>query len=183
MITVHIFYHEEIKKYGVSFFNADSDNVTELSFTAWLTQQELESMKAQISQAEKKCKTKQEQNTDVESILKAYIECAVWSSLDEHGTPLDDKKYADCILSEDTRQTMREEIIDFLVLLENEGIAWQEHMTLEQFGHDFWLTRNGHGAGFWDRGLGKLGETLTKWSKTYGSCDLEIGDNRQIYMM
>ena len=23
-----------------------------------------------------------------------------------------------------------------------------------QAGHDFWLTRNGHGVGFWDRGLG-----------------------------
>jgi hypothetical protein len=27
-------------------------------------------------------------------------------------------------------------------------------------GHDFWLTRNGHGAGFWDRGLGEVGENL-----------------------
>jgi hypothetical protein len=23
--------------------------------------------------------------------------------------------------------------------------------NIEQAGHDFWLTRNGHGAGFWDR--------------------------------
>lgn len=25
------------------------------------------------------------------------------------------------------------------------------HHRIEQAGHDFWLTRNGHGAGFWDR--------------------------------
>lgn len=27
--------------------------------------------------------------------------------------------------------------------------------------HDYWLTRNHHGAGFWDRGLGKTGDRLT----------------------
>ncbi len=31
----------------------------------------------------------------------------------------------------------------------------------EHFGHDFALTRNHHGAGFWDRGLGDLGDRLT----------------------
>jgi hypothetical protein len=36
-------------------------------------------------------------------------------------------------------------------------------------GHDFWLTRNGHGAGFWDRDLGEIGERLTKASEAYGS--------------
>ena len=28
-------------------------------------------------------------------------------------------------------------------------------------GHDFWLTSQGHGAGFWDRGLDEIGDTLT----------------------
>ena len=31
----------------------------------------------------------------------------------------------------------------------------------EMIGHDFWLTSQGHGAGFWDRGLGDLGDKLT----------------------
>lgn len=38
-------------------------------------------------------------------------------------------------------------------------------------GHDFWLTRNGHGAGFWDRGLGDLGERLTEAAKAYNTAD------------
>lgn len=37
-----------------------------------------------------------------------------------------------------------------------------------QFGHDFYLTREGHGAGFWDRGLGELGDYLTKLSEWAG---------------
>ncbi len=38
----------------------------------------------------------------------------------------------------------------------------------EQSGHDFLLTRNGHGAGFWDRGYGDAGRTLTDACKPYG---------------
>lgn len=38
----------------------------------------------------------------------------------------------------------------------------------EAFGHDLALTRNGHGAGFWDRGLGEHGDVLTAWAKMLG---------------
>lgn len=38
----------------------------------------------------------------------------------------------------------------------------------ELAGHDFALTRNGHGAGFWDRGLGEIGRRLTEEAKAYG---------------
>lgn len=45
----------------------------------------------------------------------------------------------------------------------------------ERNGTDFWLTRNGHGAGFWDRGYGDVGDRLTKAAKVYGSHDLFLG--------
>jgi hypothetical protein len=35
-------------------------------------------------------------------------------------------------------------------------------------GHDFWLTRNGHGAGFWDGDCTAYGEMFTKISTGYG---------------
>jgi len=43
--------------------------------------------------------------------------------------------------------------------------------TPAQAGHDLWLTRNRHGAGFWDRGqLQKdgLGRALTEFAHAYG---------------
>jgi hypothetical protein len=52
-------------------------------------------------------------------------------------------------------------------------------------GHDFWLTRNGHGAGFWDRTpleKGKLGDELTKLCKAFGESDLYWGDDGGIYL-
>ncbi|MCP4963363.1 MAG: hypothetical protein GY925_29360, partial [Actinomycetia bacterium] len=36
-------------------------------------------------------------------------------------------------------------------------------------GGDFYLTRNGHGAGFWDRRYGNVGTHLSKAAKIYGS--------------
>lgn len=37
-----------------------------------------------------------------------------------------------------------------------------------QCGHDFALTRNHHGAGFWDRGYGDLGDRLTVAAQSFG---------------
>jgi hypothetical protein len=47
-------------------------------------------------------------------------------------------------------------------------------------GHDFWLTRNGHGAGFWDGGWPESGDVLTKASEPYGSVDLYVGNDGKI---
>jgi hypothetical protein len=42
-----------------------------------------------------------------------------------------------------------------------------------QVGHDFILTANDHGAGFWDRGLGERGDRLTQAVRGY-SFDAEF---------
>ena len=47
----------------------------------------------------------------------------------------------------------------------------------EQLGHDLWLTRNGHGTGFWDRPeiYGKqLSDFFTRISYAMGSHDSEF---------
>jgi hypothetical protein len=57
-------------------------------------------------------------------------------------------------------------------------------MDLAQIGHDFWLTRNGHGAGFWDGDYPEpYAAELTRLSKSFGSCDLYVGDDGKIYAM
>lgn len=53
--------------------------------------------------------------------------------------------------------------------------------TLEQAGHDFWLTRNGHGAGFWDGDWPESGDALTEASKAFGIVDIYVGDDGLIY--
>lgn len=48
-------------------------------------------------------------------------------------------------------------------------------MWLSQFGHDLALTRNRHGVGFWDRGLGDAGDVLTEWAKCLGTLHIFHG--------
>ena len=115
---------------------------------------------------------------DLERVLGAYIECALWSSTDEDGESLDGLYSADD-LSDETRDEMTEDVSDFLE--SNEELIQASGLTLEQVGHDFWLTRNRHGAGFWDRGLGEVGDKLTEMAHPYGSCDLYVGDDGQVY--
>ena len=116
----------------------------------------------------------------IDTITLHYLECALWSSSDDDGEWLDYGRDISDIAPE-TRAQAREDVSDFVGLLQREGVNWQDVMTPEQFGHDFWLTRNGHGAGFWDRGLGELGDTLTKWASTYKAVDMYVGDNGHIY--
>jgi hypothetical protein len=55
--------------------------------------------------------------------------------------------------------------------------------TLEQAGHDFWLTRNHHGSGFWDRdGLPEsTSKDLTDAAHAFGEKDIYAGDDGRLY--
>jgi hypothetical protein len=53
---------------------------------------------------------------------------------------------------------------------------------LTDVAHDFWLTRNGHGAGFWDGDYPKkLGEQLTELAHTFREVHAIVGDDDKIY--
>jgi hypothetical protein len=120
----------------------------------------------------------------------AYIECALWSSHDEStpdgGEPMD-ANYDIDDLAPETLRKMIDDCRDFqrgeaeLLAQYAEVMQSEEWNADERAGHDFWLTRNGHGAGFWDRGLGQVGDMLSKACKPYGSCDLYVGDDGKIY--
>lgn len=48
----------------------------------------------------------------------------------------------------------------------------------EMSGCDLYLTRNRHGAGFWDRGLGAVGERLTDAAHALGESTLYLEDGK-----
>ena len=114
------------------------------------------------------------------TFLDAYIECALWSSTDNSdesgGHPLDDN-YGPEDLSPEALAEFKRDCEGF----QESNTADLAGIDPEQAGHDFWLTRNGHGAGFWDRGLGERGERLSKASKVYGSVDLMVGSDGLIH--
>lgn len=52
-----------------------------------------------------------------------------------------------------------------------------------KLGHDFWLTRNGHGSGFFDGDYEYLlGELLTDIAQSSGESYLYLGDDDYIYI-
>lgn len=52
-----------------------------------------------------------------------------------------------------------------------------------QLGADFALTRNRHGAGFWDRGFGRLGDELTELAHPYGELVIVVDDEGTITLV
>lgn len=57
------------------------------------------------------------------------------------------------------------------------AIAGSDDYDHTQAGRDFWFTRQGHGVGFWDRGLGMVGDDLTIAAKTFGERYIFINDD------
>lgn len=52
-------------------------------------------------------------------------------------------------------------------------------------GHDFWFTRNGHGVGYWDKGLGEAGDILSSacgWYTKYQEVNPYRGDDGKVYL-
>jgi hypothetical protein len=114
-----------------------------------------------------------------DAFFDAYVECALWSSTDNAdesgGSPLDDN-YGPEDIAPECLKSMREDCDAF----------WNDnpecHDDASRAGHDFWLTRNGHGAGFWDGDWpDDAGKKLTDASHAYGSSDLYIGDDGKVY--
>lgn len=59
---------------------------------------------------------------------------------------------------------------DEIVILIRKGLGFS------QAGHDFHLTRNGHGCGFWDGDWPEpQGTVLTSWANTFGTSELNTG--------
>ena len=117
---------------------------------------------------------------DLDKFTIGYIACALWSSTDGNQEPLDNNYNIEDI-APNTLQGMVEDCADFQAKNAELLAAISGYGHREQAGHDFWLTRNRHGAGFWDRGLDAIGELLTKSSHAYGTVDLYVGDDGKIY--
>jgi len=69
------------------------------------------------------------------------------------------------------REFVTENYDDLLEYVETRVETISEGTPWEHAGHDHLLTRGHHGVGFWDRGLGALGDRLTEASQAYGSTD------------
>ena len=112
------------------------------------------------------------------SFFQAYMECALWSSVNDNGCPLD-REYTPQNIAPEHAEKMLADCQRFYA--DNEINAFTDREQ-KLAGHDFWLTRNGHGAGFWDGTWEEPYATLfTVSAHSFGSDELYVGDDGEIY--
>lgn len=119
----------------------------------------------------------------LDQFTKGYIEAAMWLLTDDDGNDCDEmtfedidpdalaKVIADCLLFQTAHR------VDLDAATEEDGSREDAH-----HGHDFYLTRNHHGAGFWDRGYTPaLGRILTDAAHACGEDNWYVGDDGRVY--
>jgi len=108
--------------------------------------------------------------------LRQYLETAIWSSND--GDKQLDEDYGLEDFAPEAVAQARKDVQEFLKKIGSVA----DDLDIEQLGHDFWLTRNGHGTGFWDRGYDKdIESVLMKAAKSFKENDPYVGDDGKIY--
>jgi hypothetical protein len=113
---------------------------------------------------------------NINEFLNGYIDAMLWSSGELEGCDLSEAATLRC--ATDCARFMQLAAVE----LEEYEARGGFPMPSEYAGHDFWLTRAGHGAGFWDRGLDELGDRLTVICEQFPSVDAYSGDDGKVYL-
>lgn len=140
---------------------------------------------------------------DLDVFTRHYIIAALWSTNDEStpsgGEPMDANYSPEDIAQEtllkiredcerfqkDNRELLEAAYADGSLPVNGSG---EREGGAASAGHDFWLTRSGHGAGFWDGDWDSVedngpeyGDRLTEASKQFKEVYLYVGDDGQIH--
>ena len=136
--------------------------------------------------------------SDFPEFFQAYLTSALWSSTisdkdDETDEPTDkdgdpfDNHFTPEDFTDEALETLRAHAFSFWsrmwFYIDHEkapASSYTAPRNTTQAGHDFWLTQNGHGAGFWDGDWPTYGEQLTKLAKYYPEINLHITPENQV---
>lgn len=118
--------------------------------------------------------------SNLDKFVQQYLETALWADLPEEN--LHDGLTIENI-HETSIATARRDCDQFLT--ENSKIISRaiEQTSLTHVAYHFWLTRNHHGAGFWDGDYSEqLGERLTNAAQKFNELSIYVGDDGLIYI-
>ena len=118
---------------------------------------------------------------NIDQVVAGYLEYQLWTQQDyDHEDRISDVRldanYSVSDISPEYVENVRQELTEFVTAHPLAVRMYLAHRTSYDFGGDFYLTREGHGVGFWDRGLGELGDYLTNQTDLYGAAD-ELWDD------
>lgn len=119
--------------------------------------------------------TKSDLIESLDPFTRAYIDCALWCGVVAEDESYNHDEYdIDQLMLptlrgmiDDCREFQRDNAEDLAAIGKD-----------ERSGHNFYLTRNRHGAGFWDDRHGALGGRLTQASHYYGEDNLFLHRGR-----
>jgi len=112
-------------------------------------------------------------------VVDSYLECAIWVRFDAD---------EDLSIEDINTESLNKASEDCKLFL---NLAPENNINPSQLGHDFWLTRNRHGAGFWDRYIDEkepklkviakeLGDKLTKLCEELGENNIYLCDDGKV---
>lgn len=105
------------------------------------------------------------ETNDFKTFFNAFLECALWSSVDDSNEFIDDNYSIDDI-NERGLELLKAYALSFF----SQCWYYAKNAPCRDFsdlGHDLWLTACGLGAGFWDGDWPKYGDILDKLAKQY----------------
>ena len=110
----------------------------------------------------------------LDDFTRQFLVTALWAETDnktpQGGEPLENNHS----LTDFSLDTLKSLIADCEAFQE-QNAADMAGVPAGQAGHDFWLTRNHHGAGFWDGDYPKeIGKRLTDAAHAFGEVHLYV---------
>ncbi len=121
----------------------------------------------------------------IDVMVTAYLECALWTKLEvsDDSDELFRDNFTIDDFSQETKDKAKECCEHFLSLAKD---FLPQGVNLGQVGHDFWLTRNRGGSGFWGRpdyvyGIGNK-DKLTAIAHKFHLCVI-VNDNGVLHII
>lgn len=107
----------------------------------------------------------------LEEFTRHYIACLRWADMPE------DRPAEWVYNSPNLVKRAQSDCESFM----NQTVGLYSVDDIPQAAHDFWLTRQHHGAGFWDGDWPDVGDELTKISQSFPELSVYIGDDGLLY--
>ncbi|WMC09546.1 hypothetical protein PU634_10500 [Oceanimonas pelagia] len=123
-------------------------------------------------------------DAELVDFYRGYLICATWATGSTH--PFSGELLESLVEFEPSPAFQQQAWADCKAFWQThfarmQNLCIKHYTDWVQMGHDFWLTRNGHGSGFWDRGYGSEGQLLTQAAEQYSEIHLYLGDDLLIY--
>lgn len=119
--------------------------------------------------------------------IRHYVRTLLWSTTGDDDEPLEDS-YGVADIAPETMAKTADDCSRFWQAVESMGIDLDAEVLVEcdpveRAAFHFWLTRNGHGAGFWDGDWSDSVEDRLTWLATsFGEQWPYVGDDGLIYL-